>query len=75
MPTGSLPSEGALEAVGAWRAQVHLMISLGRANGADAVVNSWTAEQNDRLDAIRARHDPGGLFPYARHGTSAPGVS
>ena len=38
-------------------------------------MHSWTTEQHDRLDSIRARHDPDGLFPYARHGGSTPDVS
>ena len=62
---------GVLGAVEQWQAPVNLVNFLGRANGADAVMRSWTAEQHDRLDAIRARHDPAGLFPYARHGVSA----
>lgn len=63
---------GVLGAVQPWRAPVTLINFVGRANGADAVVHSWTAEQNDRLDSIRAQHDPDGLFPYARHGMSRP---
>jgi hypothetical protein len=66
---------GVLSAVEQWQAPVHLVNFLGRANDADAVLRSWTAEQHDRLDSIRTRHDPDGLFPYARHGTSAPGAS
>jgi hypothetical protein len=65
---------GVLVAVEPWRAPVTLINFVGRANGADAVVHSWTAEQHDRLDSIRAQHDPGGLFPYARH-VSRPGGS
>lgn len=64
---------GVLGAVRPWRAPVHLVNFIGRANDADAVVRAWTAQQNDRLDSIRARHDPDGLFPYARHGVSTPG--
>jgi hypothetical protein len=66
---------GVLGAVQPWRAPVHLVNFVGRANEADAVVHSWTAEQNDRLDSIRAQHDPDGLFPYARHGVSRPGFN
>jgi FAD/FMN-containing dehydrogenase len=57
-----------LDAMRSWQAPVNLVNFVGRANSSDAVVNSWTAEQNARLDAIRARHDPGGQFPYAGHG-------
>jgi hypothetical protein len=46
---------------------VNLVNFVGRANDGDAVVGSWTPEQNDRLDAERAQHDPDGLFPFARH--------
>ena len=63
---------GALRAVQPWRAPVNLINFVGRANGVDAVVHSWTAQQNDRLDSIRALHDPDELFPYARHGASTP---
>ena len=62
---------GVLDVVEQWQAPVNLVNFLGRANDADAVMHSWTAEQHDRLDSIRARHDPDVLFPYARHGTSA----
>ena len=65
----------ALGAVEPWRAPVNLINFVGRANGADAVLHSWTTEQHDRLDPIRGRHDPDGLFPYARHGGSTPDVS
>jgi len=58
----------ALAALAPWQAPVHLVNFLGRANGADAVVESWNPEQNDRLDSIRAAHDPDGRFPYGRHG-------
>jgi hypothetical protein len=66
---------GALAAVEPWCAPVTLVNFVGRANGADAVAQSWTAEQHDRLDPIRARYDPEGLFPYARHGAPAPDIS
>jgi hypothetical protein len=66
---------GVLGVVEQWQAPVNLVNFLGRANDADAVMHSWTGEQHDRLDSVRARHDPDGLFPYARHGTWAPGVS
>jgi hypothetical protein len=62
-----------LDAVQQWQAPVTLVNFVGRANGADALERSWTAEQHDRLDSIRGRHDPGGLFPYARHGVPVPG--
>jgi len=65
---------GVLGAVKQWQAPVNLVNFLGRANDADAVMHSWTVEQHDRLDSIRAQHDPDGLFPYARHGVLAPGV-
>jgi hypothetical protein len=65
---------GVLGAVQPWRTAVNLINFVGRANHADAVVHSWTPEQNDRLDSIRAGHDPDGLFPYARHGLSTPGA-
>jgi hypothetical protein len=61
---------GALGTVQPWQAPVTLINFVGRANGADAVMHSWTAEQHDRLDSIRAQHDPGELFPYARRGVS-----
>jgi hypothetical protein len=60
-----------LDAVAPWRAPVNLVNFVGRANGADAIEQSWTPQQNDQLDAIRERHDPDALFPYARHGRSA----
>lgn len=56
-----------LDAVEPWRAPVNLVNFVGRANDDGAVVGSWTAEQNDSLDAERARRDPHGLFPFARH--------
>ena len=65
MPDRIAAVRGVLDAVEPWRAPVTLVNFVGRANGADAVVHSWTAEQHDRLDSIRARHDPDGLFPYA----------
>ncbi len=58
-----------LESVAPWRAPHNLINFVGRANGPDAVIDSWTPEQNARLDAIRAEADPTGLFPFARHGT------
>lgn len=61
---------GVLGAAQPWQAPVTLINFVGRANGADAVMHSWTAEQHDRLDSIRAQHDPGELFPYARRGVS-----
>jgi len=64
---------GVLGVVEQWQAPVNLVNFLGRANDADAVMHSWTGEQHDRLDSVRARHDPEVLFPYARHGESAPG--
>ena len=64
----------ALGAVEPWRAPVTLVNFVGRANGADAVMNSWTTEQHDRLDSIRARYDPDCLFPYGRHGGSTSGT-
>jgi hypothetical protein len=60
----------ALDAVAPWRAPVTLINFVGRANTEDAIVQSWTPEQNDRLDSIRRLHDPDALFPYARHGAS-----
>jgi hypothetical protein len=62
---------GVLGVVEKWQSPVNLVNFLGRANDADAVMHSWTGEQHDRLDSVRARHDPDGLFPYARHSTSA----
>jgi hypothetical protein len=62
---------GVLGVVDQWQAPVNLVNFLGRANDADAVMHSWTGEQHDRLDSVRARHDPDRLFPYARHGVSA----
>jgi hypothetical protein len=62
---------GVLGVVEQWQSPVNLVNFLGRANDADAVMHSWTEEQHDRLDSVRARHDPVGLFPYARHGVSA----
>ena len=46
---------------------MNLVNFLGRADGSEAVTGSWTIEQNDRLDAVRDRHDPGRLFRFARH--------
>ena len=66
---------GVLSAVEQWQAPVNLVNFLGRANDADAVMRSWTAEQHYRLDSIRTRHDPDGQFPYARHGDSTPRAS
>ncbi len=66
---------GVLGAVEQWRAPVNVINFVGRANDSDAVVHSWTAEQHERLDMIRAQHDPAGLFPYARHGVPTPGFS
>ncbi len=64
-----------LGAVEPWRAPVTLVNFVGRANGSDAVLHSWTIEQHDRLDSIRAHHDPDGQFRYGRHGGSTPGVT
>lgn len=55
-----------LTAVDPWRAPVNLVNFVGRANDAEAVVRSWTPEQNDRLDAVRTAHDPDVMFPFAR---------
>ena len=52
-----------------WRAPVELINFVGRANDADTVLRSWSPGDSDRLDAIRARHDPAGMFPFGRHGT------
>jgi len=57
-----------LDAMAPWQDGGHLVNFVGSADGPDAVERSWTPEQNDRLDAIRAAADPRGLFPYARHG-------
>jgi hypothetical protein len=59
-----------LGAVEPWCEPVTLINFVGRANGDNAVVGSWTAAQHDRLDSIRAQHDPDGLFPYGHHGLS-----
>ena len=64
--------QGVLSAVQPWRAPVNLVNFVGRANGADAVLDSWTVEQHDRLDSVHAQHDPDAIFPYARH-LSTPG--
>ena len=55
-------------------APVTLANFVGRANGADGVMQSWTTEQHDHLDPIRALYDPDGLFPYARHGAPATDI-
>jgi FAD/FMN-containing dehydrogenase len=60
-----------LDAVAAWRAPVDLVNFVGRANDHGDLVRSWSAEQNDTLDAVRTAHDPQGLFPFARHGAAA----
>jgi len=52
---------------------VELINFVGRANDADTVLRSWSPEDSDRLDAIRSRHDPAGMFPFGRHGTRPPG--
>ena len=77
-PNPSLDDEARLDAARAvldaaapWRAPVNLVNFVGRANAPDAIERSWTLEQNDRLDAIRATHDRDALFPYSRHGASA----
>ena len=74
-PVPSLSDEARLAAARAvidamrlWQAPVSLVNFVGRANAADAIAGSWTAEQNARLDEIRGRHDPGGQFPFAGHG-------
>jgi FAD/FMN-containing dehydrogenase len=56
-----------LDAMRPWQAPVTLVNFVGRANAADAIAGSWTAEQNARLDEIRGRHDPTGQFPIAGH--------
>src|ERR1700722_6022462 len=58
-----------------WRAPVELINFVGRANDADTVLRSWSPEDLDRLDAIRARHDPAGMFPFGRHETRPAGRS
>ena len=60
-------ARGVLDAVERWRAPVNLINFVGRANSDDAIIHSWTAEQNAQLDAVRAQHDPDGQFPYAGH--------
>jgi FAD binding domain len=57
-----------IDAVQRWRAPVNLVNFVGRANSDDAIMHSWTAEQNAQLNAVRAQHDPDGQFPYADHG-------
>jgi FAD/FMN-containing dehydrogenase len=57
-----------LDAVAQWRGPIELINFVGRANGADAVLRSWSPDQNDRLDAIRGRRDPAGMLPFGRHG-------
>jgi hypothetical protein len=59
-----------LGAVEPWQESVTLINFVGRANGDNAVSGSWTAAQHDRLDSIRAQHDPDSLFPYGHHGLS-----
>jgi len=58
-----------LESVTQWRAPIELINFVGRANDTDAVLRSWSPDQNDRLDTIRSRHDPEGILPFGRHGT------
>jgi hypothetical protein len=59
-----------LDAVERWRAPVNLVNFVGRANPDDAIIHSWTAEQNAHINAVRAQHDPGEQFPYpTRHVT------
>jgi hypothetical protein len=58
-----------LESVTQWRAPIELINFVGRANDTDAVLRSWSRDQNDQLDTIRAHHDPAGMFPYGRHAT------
>ena len=58
-----------LESVTQWRAPIELINFVGRANDTDAVLRSWSRDQNDQLDTIRAQHDPAGMFPYGRHAT------
>ena len=59
---------GVLAALEPWRAPTLLINFVGRSNAPGAEIDSWTPEVNDRLDAIRSRADPGGLFPIAGHG-------
>jgi FAD/FMN-containing dehydrogenase len=63
-----------LASVEPWKAPVNLVNFVGRANDSDAVVRSWSPEQNDWLDAERTRRDPDGLFPFARHASAATGA-
>ena len=56
-----------LRSVAPWRAPVDLVNFVGRGNDGDAIVESWTAEQNEQLDVVRHRYDPEWLFPFARH--------
>ncbi len=58
-----------LDAVERWRAPQNLVNFVGRANPDDAIIHSWSAEQNAQLDAVRAQHDPDGQFPYGGHGS------
>ena len=58
-----------LGSVTQWSAPIQLINFVGRANDTGAVLHSWSPDQNDRLDAIRAQHDPAGMFPFARHST------
>ena len=50
-----------------WSGPIELINFVGRANGADAVLRSWSPDQNNRLDAIRGRRDPAGMLPFGRH--------
>ncbi len=45
-----------------WQPPVNLVKFLGWANDVDAVMHSWTGEQHDRLDSVRAKDDPEVLF-------------
>ncbi len=57
-----------LAALDPWRAPTLLINFIGRSNAPGAGAQSWTSEQNARLDAVRAAADPSGLFPIAGHG-------
>ncbi|BDI22280.1 FAD-binding oxidoreductase [Herbiconiux sp. L3-i23] len=62
---------GVFAALAPWQAPVSMINFVGRSNEPGQVERSWSAEQNDRLDRVRAAVDPDGLLPFGRHGAPA----
>jgi hypothetical protein len=61
--------EGVLDRMHPWSSGTHQANFVGSANASDALSKSWPSAVAERLDAIRLRHDPAGMF---RSGPTPP---